>query len=151
MLKENDKAPDFNLPSTDGNLVKLSSLKGKKIVLYFYPKDDTPGCTKEACDIRDNFAEVKKYAEVYGVSADDTKSHKKFTEKYNLPFQLLSDTDKKVLEEYGVWTQKSMFGKKYMGIQRATFLIDEKGIIKKVWPKVKVLNHINEILNEIKS
>jgi peroxiredoxin Q/BCP len=145
-----DNAPDFKLIATNGDEVSLSDLKGQKVVLYFYPKDNTPGCTKEACDIRDNFSEVKKYAIVYGISADDNKSHQKFAQKYNLPFQLLSDPDKQVLEKYGVWVQKSMFGKKYMGIQRATFLIDEEGKIKKVWPKVNVVKHIQEILNEIK-
>ena len=144
-----ETAPDFNLKSTNGEMVKLSNLKDKKIVLYFYPKDETPGCTKEACDIRDNFSEIKKFAEVYGISTDDNKSHKKFTDKFKLPFQLLSDTNKDVAISYGVWVQKNMFGKKYMGMQRATFLIDKEGKIQKVWPKVNVLKHVKEILSEI--
>lgn len=146
-----DAAPDFELISTEGETIKLSSLQGQKVVLYFYPKDDTPGCTKEACDLRDNYTEIKKFAVILGVSADDNTSHKKFAEKHSIPFPLLSDSDKKVCTDYGVWVQKSMFGKKYMGIQRATFLIDEKGKIAKIWPKVNVLSHVNDVIKAINS
>lgn len=149
MLNQGDKAPDFNLESTTGENVKLSDFKGQKVVLYFYPKDDTPGCTKEACDFRDKYADIKKHAVVLGISADDLKSHNKFKEKYSLPFPLLADTEKEVVNAYGVWMQKSMFGKKYMGIQRATFIIDENGIIQKVWPKVSVITHIKDVLKEL--
>jgi len=142
-------APDFTLKSVSGSDISLSSFKGQKVILYFYPKDETPGCTKEACDFRDRYEEIKKYAVILGVSADDNNSHQKFAEHHKLPFDLLSDSSKEMMKTYGVWTEKSMFGKKYMGIQRATFLIDEDGKIAKIWPKVNVLNHINEIVKEI--
>jgi peroxiredoxin Q/BCP len=147
MLKVGDKAPDFKLAADNGETLSLKDYKGKKIVLYFYPRDMTSGCTAEACDFRDNIKKIeKKNAVVIGVSADDTKSHVKFKEKYDLPFTLLSDTSKKMLEDYGVWKEKSMYGKKYMGIVRTTFVIDEKGKIEKIWDKVSVAGHVNEVL-----
>lgn len=145
-LKVGDKAPEFKLADGSGNQVKLSGFKGKKVVLYFYPKDDTPGCTKEACNFRDNLGALKKLnVEVLGVSNDDSGSHKKFAEKYNLPFSLLADVDKKVSKYYGVYGEKSFMGRIYMGITRSTFLIDEKGKIQKIFYKVNPENHIDEI------
>ena len=147
MLKEGDKAPDFKSKDQDGNPVKLSDLKGQRVVLYFYPKDDTPGCTKEACSFRDaDDAYRKKGIKVYGVSTDDEKSHQKFISKFQLPFDLLADTDKSIVESYGVWGEKSMYGKKYMGTNRKTFLIDEKGKIAKIFDKVNVEQHADEVL-----
>ena len=147
MLKEGDKAPDFTSTDQDGNKVKLSDYKGKRVVLYFYPKDDTPGCTKEACSFRDadqTFAE--KGIKVFGVSTDDEKSHQKFISKFQLPFDLIADTDKKIVEIYGVWGEKSMYGKKYMGTFRKTFLIDEAGKIAHIFDKVNVAEHADEVL-----
>lgn len=150
MLKAGDKAPDFKLAADNGESVSLKDYKGKKVILYFYPKDMTSGCTAEACDFRDNIKKFeKKNTVVIGVSADDTKSHVKFKEKYDLPFILLSDESKKMLEDYGVWQEKSMYGRKYMGIARTTFIIDEKGRIEKVYEKVKVPGHIEALLNDI--
>ncbi|HMO81837.1 MAG TPA: thioredoxin-dependent thiol peroxidase [Pyrinomonadaceae bacterium] len=147
MAKEGDKAPNFKGRNQDGKSVKLSDFKGKKLALYFYPKDDTPGCTKQACSLRDGFADLKKAGiAVVGVSIDDERSHRKFIDKYELPFDLIADTDKKIVEDYGVWGEKSMYGKKYMGTHRKTFLIDEKGKIVKVFEKVKVAEHANEVL-----
>lgn len=136
-LKEGQKAPEFTAADQDGNTVTLSQFSGKKVVLYFYPKDDTPGCTAEACDFRDNYQGLMaKGIVVLGVSIDDEKSHQKFVSKHSLPFTLLADTDKKIVEAYGVWGEKNMYGKKYMGTNRTTFIIDESGnilhIIKKV-------------------
>ncbi|MBI5217241.1 MAG: thioredoxin-dependent thiol peroxidase [Ignavibacteriae bacterium] len=146
-LKIGDKAPDFSLPDAHGNIVSLKDFKGKKLVLYFYPKDDTPGCTKESCSFRDNLARVKsKGAEIVGMSADSVKSHAKFAEKYELPFTLLSDENKEVINAYDVWQQKSFMGKKYMGIVRTTFIIDEKGKIAHIFENVKVANHTEEVL-----
>lgn len=141
------KAPDFTLP-TDGNgSVTLAKLKGKKVVLYFYPKDDTSGCTAEACAFRDMFPRFKKMdATVIGISRDSVAKHDKFKKKYELPFTLASDEEGKVTEKYGVWVEKSMYGRKYMGIERATFLIDEKGVIQQIWHKVKVPGHADEVL-----
>ena len=142
-----DKAPDFNLPSDGGGKISLKALRGKKIVLYFYPKDDTPGCTTEACAFRDalpDFSKVK--ATIIGVSKDDVKSHDRFKKKYDLPFPLLSDEDGKLVKAFGVWVEKSMYGRKYMGIDRSTFLIDEKGVVRGVWRKVKVNGHAEEVL-----
>jgi thioredoxin-dependent peroxiredoxin len=147
MLKEGDKAPSFTGKDQDGKTVKLSDYKGKRVVLYFYPKDDTPGCTKEACSFRDadqTFA--KKGIKVFGVSTDSEKSHQKFISKFQLPFDLLADTDKKIVESYGVWGEKSMYGKKYMGTIRKTFLIDESGKIVRVFDKVNVAEHADEVL-----
>lgn len=150
MLKAGDKAPEFKLAADNGETVSLKDYKGKKVILYFYPKDMTSGCTAEACDFRDNIKKFeKKNTVVIGVSADDTKSHVKFKEKYDLPFMLLSDESKKMLEDYGVWQEKSMYGRKYMGIARTTFVIDEKGKIEKVYEKVKVPGHIEALLNDI--
>jgi len=150
MLKPGDKAPEFKLKSDTGEKLSLKDFKGKKVILYFYPKDMTSGCTVEACNFRDNIKKIeKKNAVVIGVSADDTKSHVKFKEKYDLPFTLLSDETHKMLEDYGVWQEKSMYGKKYMGIARTTFIIDERGKIEKVFEKVKVDTHAEEILDVI--
>lgn len=150
MLKVGDKAPEFKLIADNGESVSLKDYRGKKIVLYFYPKDMTSGCTTEACDLRDNIKKLdKKNAVVIGVSPDDTKSHLKFKDKYDLPFTLLSDESKKMLEEYGVWQEKSMYGRKYMGVVRTTFIIDEKGKIEKIFEKVKVDRHVDEILDSL--
>lgn len=148
MLSEGKKAPQFTLPDSYGNKVSLKSFLGKKVVLYFYPKDMTSGCTQEACDFRDSSPDFKKLkTTVLGVSVDPVDKHKKFTEKYELPFTLLSDEDKKVVEKYGVWVEKSMYGRKYMGIVRTTFIIDESGKIQKIYPKVKVKGHVEEVIN----
>ena len=150
-LKVGDKAPAFKLKNQDGETISLSNLKGKPVVLYFYPKDDTSGCTKEACNFRDEFPKFGKMkAEIVGVSADSVESHKKFAEKYKLPFNLLSDEKKEVLEKYGVWQEKSMYGKKYMGIVRTTLIIDSVGKIQKIFPKVKVDNHNKEVIEALK-
>jgi len=148
MLEIGNKAPDFALKDQDGNERKLSDYKGKPVVLYFYPKDDTPGCTKEACSFRDNFGLFKRIGiEVLGVSVDNEKSHAKFREKYNLPFALLADTDKKTVEKYGVWVEKNMYGKKKWGTARKTFLIDEDGKIKHIFDKVNTDIHAQEVLD----
>src|SRR5438132_556359 len=137
MVKEGQAAPAFKLQDDEGNWVSLSDLRGKSVVLYFYPKDDTPGCTAEACSFRDEFAEFKtRGVEILGVSADSPESHQKFKQKYHLTFPLLSDPDKKTLKAYGVWKEKSMYGRKFMGIERTTLLIDENGKIQKIFPKV---------------
>lgn len=146
-LREGDKAPEFSAVTQDGTSVSLADFKGKNVILYFYPRDDTPGCTKEACAFRDDFAEFKKKgAVVLGVSTDSAKSHAKFVEKFNLPFILLADEDKKIVQAYGAWGQKSFLGKKYMGTHRVTFLIGPDGLIKKVWPAVKPAEHAREVL-----
>jgi peroxiredoxin Q/BCP len=150
-LKVGDKAPAFKLKNQDGETISLNDLKGKPVVLYFYPKDNTSGCTKEACNFRDEFPKFRKIkAEIIGVSADSVESHKKFADKYKLPFNLLSDEKKEVLEKYGVWQEKSMYGKKYMGIVRTTFVIGSDGKIKKIFPKVKVDNHNKEVMEALK-
>ncbi|MCX6137307.1 MAG: thioredoxin-dependent thiol peroxidase [Ignavibacteriales bacterium] len=147
-LKVGTKAPAFTLPAQDGKTYSLKDFKGKKIVLYFYPKDNTSGCTREACDFRDNLSAFKKKgAVVIGMSSDSASSHKKFSEKHELTFTLLSDEDKAILTAYGVWKEKSMYGRKYMGIERTTVVIDEKGIVTHIYPKVKVTGHIDEILS----
>ena len=147
MLREGDKAPLFSGLDQDGNKISLTDYKGKKVVLYFYPEDDTPTCTIESCNLRDNFTPLtKKGFVVVGVSANDEKSHKKFATKFNLPFPLLADTDKKAINAYGVWGDKSLFGHKYKGIIRTTFVIDEKGKIEKIFNKVKSKNHAQQIL-----
>jgi peroxiredoxin Q/BCP len=146
-LQTGDKAPDFSVNDQDGNLVKLSDLRGKKVVLYFYPKDMTPGCTAEACNLRDNYkAMMKQGYEVLGVSTDSEKMHKKFIEKERLPFRLLADTDKKLHDAYGTWVEKSMYGRNYMGTARKTFVIDEKGVIEEIIEKVDTKNHTAQIL-----
>jgi peroxiredoxin Q/BCP len=147
-----DKAPDFTLP-TDGNgTVTLSKLRGKPVVLYFYPKDDTSGCTAEACGFRDSFPDYGKTgATVIGVSRDSVASHDKFKKKYQLPFILASDSEGKVTEAYGVWVEKSMYGRKYMGIDRSTYLIDKDGAVRGAWRKVKVPGHVAEVLKAVQS
>ena len=150
-LEAGSKAPDFTLPADDGSKIKLSSLKGKPVVLYFYPKDDTPGCTKEACAFRDRKSTLGKLgATVLGVSADDVESHVKFREKFQLNFPLLADTDHKVAEKYGAWREKNMYGKISMGIQRSTFLIDADGKVAKVWKKVQVDGHDEAVIAALK-
>jgi peroxiredoxin Q/BCP len=142
------KAPEFELPDHTGKTVSLSQFAGKNVVLYFYPKDDTPGCTVEACNFRDEHSALEKAgAVVLGVSPDTTKSHQKFATKFSLPFPLLADTEHKVAEAYGAWGEKSNYGRTYMGIIRSTFLIDPQGNVKHVWPKVKVNGHVNEVLS----
>jgi thioredoxin-dependent peroxiredoxin len=147
MVAVGERAPDFALTSDDGRRYALRDFRGKKVVLYFYPKDDTPGCTKEACSFRDNLARVtSKGAVVLGVSRDDTASHAKFRDKYDLNFPLLSDDDGKVTDAYGVWKMKNLYGREFFGIVRTTFLIDEEGKISRIWPKVRVEGHTDEVL-----
>jgi peroxiredoxin Q/BCP len=142
-----DKAPAFDAVDQDGNPISLKDYNGQKLVLYFYPKDDTPGCTAEACNLRDNYALLlKKGYKIVGVSADDDRSHKKFIEKYVLPFPLIPDKDKKILKAYGAWGKKKLYGKEYEGILRTTYVISEKGIIEKVFSKVNTKNHTEQIL-----
>ncbi len=149
-LKEGNKAPDFTAMNQDGEKVKLSSFKGKKnIVLYFYPKDMTPGCTTQACDFRDQHKKFKNTV-ILGVSIDSAERHQKFVEKYGLPFTLIADTYKKVELKYGIWQEKKLYGKTYMGIVRTTFIIDKTGTIRKIFPKVKVKTHIEEVLSALK-
>ena len=146
-LKIGDMAPDFTLTTDGGGSISLKELKGKTVVLYFYPRDDTPGCTAEACAFRDSLPDFSKVkAEVVGISRDSVGSHDKFKRKFKLPFPLASDEEGKVTEAYGVWVEKSMYGKKYMGVERATFLIDGKGVIRDIWRKVKVEGHTDEVL-----
>ncbi|WAC40768.1 thioredoxin-dependent thiol peroxidase [Pedobacter sp. SL55] len=146
-LQEGGKAPEFSAKDQNGNTVTLNQFKGKKVVLYFYPKDDTPGCTAEACDFRDNYQGLQaKGIEVLGVSVDDEKSHQKFINKHSLPFTLLADTDKQIVEAYGVWAEKNMYGKKYMGTNRATFVIDEEGNIAHIIKKVDTKNATAQVL-----
>ena len=149
-LTAGDKAPDFTGTDQDGNTVSLEDFKGKKIILYFYPKDDTPGCTTQACNLRDNFSELKTAGlEVIGVSPDTAESHQKFEKKYDLPFILLEDPEMDIINKYEVWGEKNNYGKKYMGLIRTTFLIDEKGFILKVFKKPKTKIHSEEILKAI--
>lgn len=151
-LEIGDKAPDFTLPTDGAGTVRLSDLKGQHVVLYFYPKDDTSGCTAEACQFRDLFPKFgRSDAAVIGISRDSVASHDKFKKKYKLPFTLAADEQGKVTERYGVWVQKSMYGRKYMGIERSTFLIDGKGVIRGIWRKVKVPGHAEEVLATIKA
>ncbi|SMD06835.1 thioredoxin-dependent thiol peroxidase [Pedobacter nyackensis] len=146
-LKEGQKAPDFSAKDQQGNTVSLDQFKGKTVVLYFYPKDDTPGCTAEACNFRDNYQGLTAQGiVVLGVSTDDEKSHDKFVNKHSLPFTLLADTDKKIVEDYGVWGEKNMYGKKYMGTNRTTFIIDENGVIAHVIKKVDTKNSTAQVL-----
>jgi peroxiredoxin Q/BCP len=150
-LKQGDKAPAFTSKDQDGKTVSLSQFKGQKVVLYFYPKDDTPGCTTEACDFRDNYQGLKaKGIEVLGVSIDDEKSHQKFINKHSLPFTLLADTDKTIVEAYGVWGEKNMYGKKYMGTHRTTFIIDEDGNIAHLINKVDSKKPTEQVLDLLK-
>ena len=151
-LKVGDKAPEFSLPSSTGETISLNEQVGKKVILYFYPKDDTPGCTKEACDFRDANQDLKKTgAVVLGINVDKLKSHNKFAKKLNLNFPLLSDEDKKVSTAYAAWGEKSMYGRAYMGIYRMTFLIDEEGRIQEIWPNVKPEGHAQEILRLLRA
>lgn len=150
-LKTGDKCPAFSGMTADGK-TSLQDLKGAPFVLYFYPKDDTPGCTAEACDFRDNILKFKKLGiKMFGVSKDSLKSHEKFSEKYELPFPLISDEDGKICDAFETWVEKSMYGRKYMGIERRTYLVDEKGIIRAIWAKVKVKGHVEDVLKEIKN
>jgi peroxiredoxin Q/BCP len=147
MLKEGDAAPDFTAKNQNGESVKLSDFRGNRVVLYFYPKDDTPGCTKQACSLRDSFETFEeKGIKIFGVSIDDENSHQKFISKYALPFDLLADTEKEIVNAYGVYGEKTNYGRKYMGINRTTFLIDANGEIVKIFKKVKVDEHAAEVL-----
>jgi peroxiredoxin Q/BCP len=149
-LKEGDPAPDFTAQTQDGSTISLSALRGKHVILYFYPRDDTPGCTKEACAFRDDFAAFrKKGAIVLGVSIDSAKSHVKFAEKYKLPFALVVDESKEIVQKYGVWGEKKFMGRRYMGTHRVTFLIGPEGRIQKIWPAVKAAEHAAEVLAAI--
>jgi len=151
MVKEGNKAPDFSGKNQEGKLVKLSSFKGKKnVILYFYPKDMTPGCTTEACDFRDQYKQFKNTT-ILGVSIDSPERHQKFIAKYNLPFDLIADENKKIVEKYGVWQEKKLYGKTFMGIIRSTFIIDKNGVIYKIFTKVKVKEHVEEVLHFLKN
>ena len=146
MIKEGDAVPQFSLPADDGSVVTRDSLRGKNVVLYFYPKDDTSGCTKEACDFRDAFPRFGKIdAEVIGVSPDNIESHRKFKKKYQLPFRLLADESHKLADAFGVWKEKSMYGRKYMGIERTTAIMDRQGRVARIFPKVRVPGHVQEV------
>ena len=150
-LNEGDKAPDFQFVNELGETKGLIDLMGKKTVLFFYPKDNTPGCTAEACNLRDNYQEfIDSGYQIVGVSPDSEKSHQKFKTKYNLPFPLIPDTEKQILTDYGVWGEKKMYGRTYMGVHRMTFIIDESGNIEKIFNKVKTKDHTNQILGNIK-
>ena len=149
MVKVGNKAPDFTGVTDTGDKVKLKDLRGKTVVLYFYPKDNTPGCTTESCDFRDSYAAFKKKkAIVLGVSPDSVKSHVKFKTKFDLPFPLIADEDRKIAEKYGVWQEKSMYGRKYMGIVRSTFVIDPEGKVAEIYNKVKVKDHVEDVLSK---
>jgi peroxiredoxin Q/BCP len=146
-LQEGQKAPTFTAKDQDGNMISLKDLKGKKVVLYFYPEDDTPTCTDQACNLRDNYSLLKKHEYmVFGISPDDEKSHQKFKTKFHLPFSLLTDPQHKIIDKYGVWGEKNLYGRKYMGLHRTTFVIDEKGTIKKIILKPKSKRHAEEIV-----
>lgn len=146
-LNIGDKAPEFEGKDQNGNTVKLSDYQGKKVILYFYPKDNTSGCTAQACNLRDNYSDLQQSGyEVIGISTDSEKSHQGFISKYELPFTLIADTDKKIVEQYGVWQEKSMYGRKYMGTMRYTFVLDEKGTIQDIIKKVKTADHTGQIL-----
>ena len=150
MVKEGKKAPDFSGKNQDGKPVKLSSFKTKKnIVLYFYPKDMTPGCTTEACDFKDQFKKFKNTI-IIGISADSSERHRKFIDKYNLPFELIADENKKICEKYGVWQEKKLYGKTFMGIVRSTFIIDKIGVVQRIFTKVTVKGHVDEVLEIVK-
>ena len=151
-LQIGDKAPEFTMPTDGGGTVSLSALKGKPVVLYFYPKDDTSGCTAEACGFRDSLPDYTATgAAVIGVSKDTVASHDKFKKKYELPFTLGADTTGEVCENYGTWVEKSMYGRKYMGIERATFLIDKEGVVRNIWHKVKVTGHVADVLKAVQA
>jgi thioredoxin-dependent peroxiredoxin len=150
VIKEGQKAPDFVLPSSDGRDIALADLRGKPVVLYFYPKDDTPGCTREACAFRDDYARLKKQAVLLGVSPDSVESHERFRDKYKLPFPLLADDDKKVAKKYGAFGEKVLYGRKIVGMIRSTFVIDGEGIVRKVFPRVRVEGHAEKIAEALK-
>ena len=150
MVKEGNKAPDFSGKNQDGKSVKLSSFKTKKnVVLYFYPKDMTPGCTTEACDFKDQFKKFKNTT-ILGVSVDSVERHRKFIDKYDLPFELITDENKKICGKYGVWQEKKLYGKTFMGIVRSTFIIDKTGVVQKIFQKVKVKGHVDEVIEILK-
>jgi thioredoxin-dependent peroxiredoxin len=150
MIKQGSKAPNFRLKNEKGVEISLNDFKGKKVVIYFYPKDNTPGCTAEACDFRDNIKSFeKKNSVIIGISKDNVQSHLKFKEKFNLPFNLLSDESLGTIKKYGVWKEKSLYGKKFMGIERTTFIIDEHGVIKEIFNKVNVKGHTEEVFNKL--
>jgi thioredoxin-dependent peroxiredoxin len=149
VIKEGEKAPDFKLPSSEGSEVSLKDLRGKPVVVYFYPKDDTPGCTKQACAFRDGYAALKKKAVLLGVSPDSTESHERFRDKYKLPFALLADPDKAVAKKYGAFGEKMLYGKKVVGMIRSTFVIDAQGVVRKVFPKVRVDGHADKVLEAL--
>ena len=150
-VEEGKKAPDFTAPTDGAKSLKLSDLRGKPVVLYFYPKDDTPGCTTEACSFRDSAPDFKKLkTQVVGISKDSVARHDKFKAKYGLNFPLVSDEDGKICEKYGTWVEKSLYGRKYMGIDRATFLIDKSGVVARIWRKVKVAGHVDEVQAALK-
>jgi peroxiredoxin Q/BCP len=150
MLKEGNKAPLFSGKNQNGDIISLEDFKGKKVVLYFYPKDNTPGCTAESCDLNNNYGDFQvKGFEIVGVSPDGEASHRKFIEKYGLQFNLIADTEQKILNDYGVWGEKSMYGKTYMGVNRTTFVIDEEGIIEKIITKVDTKNHSDQIFSAL--
>jgi thioredoxin-dependent peroxiredoxin len=152
MPEEGKKAPDFKLSDQNEKTISLSDYKGKNVILYFYPKDDTSGCTAEACSFRDDFPKFKKVdAVILGVSPDSVESHKKFAKKYNLNFSLLADEEKEVIKKYDVWKEKSMYGRKYMGVERTTYIIDPEGKIKKIFRKVKVQGHNEEVMGALKN
>jgi peroxiredoxin Q/BCP len=151
-LKIGDKAPDFTLPTDGTGTIALKAQLGRKVIVYFYPKDDTSGCTTEACGFRDAMPDFSKAnATIIGISKDSVRAHDKFKQKYALPFILASDESGEVCEKYGVWVQKSMYGRKYMGIERTTLLIDDKGVIRGLWPKVKIGGHVDEVLAAAKA
>ena len=150
MLQVGKRAPAFNLESDSGKKVSLASLRGKRVVLYFYPKDDTPGCTQESCDFRDNLSRVEAQgAVVFGVSKDSVSSHQKFKEKFSLPFPLLSDPSHAMLEKYGVWKEKKLYGRAYMGVERTTVILDENGTVAQIFPKVKVTGHVESVIEAL--
>jgi peroxiredoxin Q/BCP len=151
-VEKGDVAPDFTLPADDGSQVKLSSLRGRKVVLYFYPKDDTSGCTTQACSFREEMPRIEhENAVVLGVSPDSVESHKKFKQKYDLNFLLLADTEKKVADAYGVWKEKSLYGRTFLGVERSTFIIDENGRVQEAWRKVKPADHALKVLEALSS
>ena len=152
MLQVGKRAPAFNLESDSGKKVSLASLRGKRVVLYFYPKDDTPGCTQESCDFRDNLSRVEAQgAIVFGVSKDSVSSHQKFKGKFSLPFPLLSDPSHAIIEKYGVWKEKKLYGRSYMGVERTTVIIDENGKVAQIFPKVKVEGHVENVIEALQS
>lgn len=149
-LQEGDVAPNFSAATNGGGNISLADLKNQHVILYFYPKDDTPGCTKQACGLRDAWGQLGKQSVIFGVSVDDAKSHRAFIEKFSLPFPLLSDPDKKIVEAYGVWVKKSMYGKNYMGTERSTFIIGTDGKLRAILRKVKPEEHVDALLAELK-